>query len=215
MRFSVKRGQKRWQFMAVLVLIMGTACYSFWLMEMHLKPTLLAIAEAKANFIATQAINHVIHEKVSTSINPQDLVHIQLDGRGRVVFIQPNTMEFNKIAADTTIKVQERLHVLEEETIDIPMGQMLGSQLLASIGPKIRVAVIPVGTVQVKVIDTFEQAGINQTRHMVYLAATTEIKIVVPLVSKSIRVETQVPIAEYVVVGDVPGTFVQLPCQPR
>jgi sporulation protein YunB len=181
------------------------------MMETHLKPTLLAIAEAKATFIATQTINQVINDKVNLNIDPQTLMNVTLDSRGRVVLIQPNTMEFNKIAADTTIKVQNILKDIGEEKIDIPMGQILGSQLLASIGPNITVTVIPIGTVQVKVIDKFEQAGINQTRHMIYLIATTQIKIVVPLVSKSISVDTQMPIAEYVVVGDVPNTYVQFP----
>jgi len=181
------------------------------MMETHLKPTLLAIAEAKATLIATQSINSVINDSVNLSIDPKKLVNITLDNRGRVVLIQPNTMEFNKIAADTTIKVQNILRDIGEEKIKIPMGQILGSQLLASIGPNITITVIPVGTVQVKVIDKFEQAGINQTRHMVYLIATTQIRIVVPLVSKSVSVNTQVPIAEYVVVGEVPSTYMQFP----
>ena len=184
---------------------------SFWVMEIHLKPTLLAIAEARATLIATQAINTVINEKVSQSIDPQTLVNIKLDNRGRVVFIQPNTLEFNKLAADTTIKVQDALRDITEERIAIPVGQVFGSQLLASLGPKIIVTIIPVGTVQVKVVDKFEQAGINQTRHMVYLFATTSIRIVVPLVSSTVSVNTQVPIAEYVVVGEVPSTYVQIP----
>ena len=46
---------------------------------------------------------------------------------------------------------------------------------------------------------------------MVYLLTTTQVRIVIPLVSKSVDVTTQVPIAEYVVVGEVPGTYVQFP----
>ena len=181
------------------------------MMEIHLKPTLLAIAETKATLIATQSINNVINENVNLSIDPKKLMDITLDSRGRVVLIQSNTMEFNRIAADTTIKVQNILKDLGEEKINIPIGQILGSQLLASVGPNITITIIPVGTVQIKVFDKFEQAGINQTRHMVYLIATTQIRIVVPLVSKSVSVNTQVPIAEYVVVGEVPSTYVQFP----
>lgn len=185
--------------------------YSFWMMEANLKPTLLAIAEAKATLIATETINNVINDYVSRNIDPQTLVLVKVDSRGRVVLIQPNTMEFNKLAADTTIRVQEGLKQIIDERISIPVGQVFGSQLLASMGPKIIVTIIPIGTVQVKVVDKFEQAGINQTRHMVYLVTTTQIRIVVPLVSKSVMVNTQVPIAEYVVVGEVPGTYVQFP----
>jgi sporulation protein YunB len=210
MRFSVKK-RRRFSGVTALTMFVLIAVASFWVVEAHLKPTLLAIAEARATVIATQAINDVINDKMNQLIDPQRLVNVKLDNRGRVVFVQPNTMEFNRLAADTTIKVQEALRDIHDERIAIPMGQVFGSQLLASLGPKIIVTIIPVGTVQVKVVDKFEQAGINQTRHMVYLFATTSVRIVVPLVSSTIKVNTQVPIAEYIVVGEVPGTYVQFP----
>lgn len=211
MRFAVRRKKIISPWALIIFILCIASLIGFWIVESHLKPTLLAIAETKATLIATQSINDVINENISHSVDPQTLVTVKVDSRGRVVLIQPNTMEFNKLAADTTIKVQDSLRNITEEQITIPIGQVLGSQLLASMGPKITVTVIPVGTVQVKVIDKFEQAGINQTRHMVYLMATTQIRIVVPLVSKSVAVNTQVPVAEYVVVGEVPSTYVQFP----
>ncbi|CQR73992.1 Sporulation protein YunB [Sporomusa ovata DSM 2662] len=211
MRFSVRRRRVIPLFPLVAAVLIILMVFFFWRMETHLKPTLMAIAETRATRIATQAINNVINERVSLTVDPKTLVNVTLDEHGRVVLIQPNTMEFNRLAADTTMKVQDALEEITEEKIDIPIGQVLGSQMLASMGPKITVTIIPVGTVQVKVVDKFEQAGINQTRHMVYLAATTQIRIVVPLVSQSVSVNTQVPIAEYVVVGEVPNTYVQFP----
>jgi sporulation protein YunB len=211
MRFSVRR-RKGVSYLTIIMtaLIVLTGAV-LGLIEIHLKPTLLTIAETKATLIATQVINNVINDRASLNIDAQNLVQVRLDNKGRVALIQPNTMEFNRLAADTTIKVQNALQEITEEQISIPIGQVLGSQLLASMGPKIVVTVIPMGTVQVQVVDKFEQAGINQTRHMVYLVATTQIRIVVPLVSKSVSVNTQVPIAEYVVVGEVPSTYVQFP----
>jgi len=213
MRFSVDKRRRGGppKVLVFLLIFAGLAVYGFWLVEIHLKPTLLAIAEARATLIATQAINNVITEKVSRSIDPQSLVTVKLDNRGRVVFIQPNTLEFNKLAAETTIEVQNALKLVTEERVTIPFGQVFGSQIIASLGPKITVTIIPLGTVQVKVVDKFEQAGINQTRHMVYLYATTSIRIVVPLVSSTVNVQTQVPLSEYVVVGEVPSTYVQFP----
>lgn len=211
MRFSVRKRRRLPGLAIIMALVFSLALAMFWTVEIHLKPTLMAIAEAKAIQVATQTINSVINEKVSQHIDPQTLVNIKLDSRGRVVFIQPNTLEFNRLAADTTIKVQEALKLITEEKVYIPIGQVFGSQLLASMGPPIVVTIIPIGTVQVKVVDKFEQAGINQTRHMVYLFATTHVRIVVPLVSSTVSVNTQVPIAEYVVVGEVPSTYVQFP----
>lgn len=211
MRYGMR---KKWRISPIILMsvLLGILFIpGFWVIENHLKPTLLIIAETKATLLATESINNVISESVKLGIDPQKLVNVTLDSRGRVVLVQSNTMEFNKIAAETTIKVQNILKEIGEEKITIPMGQILGSQLLANIGPNIVVTIIPIGMVQVKVVDKFEQAGINQTRHMVYLIATTQIRIVVPLVSKSVNVNTQVPIAEYVVVGEVPSTYVQFP----
>lgn len=211
MRFQVRKKRKVPSITIIIIVTISIFFYMLWFVEMHLKPTLLTIAETRATLIATQSISHVINEKISKQIDPQNLVLTKVDNQGKVVLIQPNTMEFNKLAADTTVKVQEVLEKLSEEKINIPIGQVLGSQFLASMGPQLTVTIIPIGTVQVKVIDKFEQAGINQTKHMVYLVATTEVKIVVPLVSKSVSVDTQVPVAEYVVVGEVPSTYVQFP----
>ncbi len=211
MRFSVRKRRLRANIILISVMFLFIVGYMFWLVEHHLKPTLLAIAQARTTIIATQIINDVINEKVSQGIDPKKLLLVTLDNRGRVVLIQPNTMEFNKLAAETTIQVQKELKKLSSEKIYIPIGQALGSQLLASLGPKVVITIIPVGTVEVNVVDKFEQAGINQTRHLVYLAATTEIKVVVPMVSKKISVNTKVPITEYVVVGEVPNTYVQMP----
>lgn len=210
MRFSVRRN---YQFKKAGLLLFISLLFfcGFYVTDGHLKPTLLAIAETKATMIATQVINSVIHDQVTQDIDPDKLVLVKLDNHGKVALIQPNTMEFNRLAANTTIKVQEALQLITEEKIYIPFGQVFGNPFLASLGPKILVTVIPMGTVQVQVIDKFEQAGINQTRHMVYLMAKTDVRIVVPLVSKSVSVNTQVPIAEYVVVGDVPSTYVQFP----
>ncbi len=211
MRFSVRKRRRLPSMAVAIILVFILAVSIFWTIEAHLKPTLMAIAEAKAIQVATHTINTVVNEKVSQQIDPQTLVNIKLDSRGRVVFIQPNTLEFNRLAADTTIKVQAALKMITDEKVYIPVGQVLGSQLLASWGPPIVVTIIPIGTVQVKVVDKFEQAGINQTRHMIYLFATTNVRIVVPLVSSTVSVNTQVPIAEYVVVGEVPSTYVQFP----
>lgn len=211
MRFSIR---KRRRFPTVTVGIMTVVClffYGLWFMELHLKPSLMAIAEARATAIATEAIYQVVEEKVQHDIDPKTLLNVQLDHQGKVVFVQPNTMEFNRLSADVTLQVQEVLKKLSQEQIRIPLGQVMGNQFLASMGPDITVTVIPVGTIKMQVIDKFEQAGINQTKHMVYLLAKTEVQIVVPLVSKSVSVETQVPVSEYVVVGDVPDTFVQMP----
>ena len=128
--------------------------------------------------------------------------------------MQANTVKINKIASDTTLAVQKKLQELGNERFNIPFGQALGSKLLASYGPLIRVVIVPIGTVRISVADDFEEAGINQTKHRLLLDVKTKVKVVVPLASSEAVVETQVPITETVIVGEVPQTYVKFSSAP-
>lgn len=202
-RFSVK------MIMVIIILVL-IVVIPFGVVESNLKPTILAVAKANAEQIAVQAIQNAINEKVAKSVDYKDLIFIRTDNRGRVVLMQANTIKINSLAADTTLEIQKSLSKLEGRVIHIPVGQVLKSQLLAAYGPKIHVTLVPIGTVKVKVIDDFQQAGINQTRHRLFLNVTGKVKIIIPLVSDYIEVSSQVPIAETIIVGEVPQTFLNV-----
>lgn len=59
-------------------------------------------------------------------------------------------------------------------------------------------------------LDKFEAAGINQTRHSIYLTFDTELRIVIPAKSGETQVSAKVPVVESIIVGDVPSTFVNV-----
>lgn len=194
---------------ALLILVL-IIVVPFSVVESNLKPTILAIAKAEAEQIAMRAIQDAVNEKVAKSVEYKDLIFIRTDNRGRVVLMQANTIKINSLAAETTLDIQKSLARLEGRAIPIPIGQVLKSQLLAAYGPKINVTLVPIGTVKVKVVDDFQQAGINQTRHRLYLNVYGKVKIIIPLVSESVEVESQVPIAETIIVGEVPQTYLTL-----
>ncbi|PKM79995.1 MAG: sporulation protein YunB [Firmicutes bacterium HGW-Firmicutes-14] len=189
----------------VLVLVIP-----FLVIERNLRPTILAIAKAHAEAVAVNAIQNAVNEKIAESVEYKDLIFIRTDNRGRVVLMQANTVKINSLAADTTLDIQKTLTKLEGRVIPIPLGQTLNSQLLAAHGPKIKVTLIPIGTVKVKIADDFQMAGINQTRHRLYLNVYGKVKIVIPMASDDIVVSAQVPIAETVIVGEVPETYFSL-----
>lgn len=205
-----RRHRRRFSPLSVLLLFLLSFLLLFIYVERNLKPTILAIAEAKARQIATEAINQAIHKKVVTDVEYRDLIFVHKDNRGRIVLMQPNTVKINKLASDTTLEVQKTLEGLPVSGFKIPLGQVSGSQLLASYGPGIKVSIYPIGTVRVEVEDEFTEAGINQTRHRLYLRVLANVKIVVPLVSTYVKVTTQVPVAETIIVGEVPSTYMRV-----
>jgi sporulation protein YunB len=182
----------------------------FIVVEKNLRDTIFTVAGAKATQAATEAINQAIAEKVVGSVDYRELIHIVQDNNGRIVLMQANTLKLNKIASDTTLAVQQKLRELGNEKFNIPLGQALGSKLLASYGPLIKVVIVPIGTVQVKVSDDFDEAGINQTKHRLLLNVETKVRVVIPLTSTEATVKNQVPITETVLIGEIPQTYIKL-----
>lgn len=176
--------------------------------EHNLKPTIREIAEAKARWAATEAVNKAVREKIANSVDYHELISVQKDSSGRIVLMQPNIVRINQLASDTTLAINEALKELANQKFYIPVGQVLGSQLLANYGPRITVSIYPVGTVKTNVFDRFEEAGINQTRHRLYLDIVSQVKVVVPLITSNVRVSEQVPITDTVIVGQVPSFYV-------
>jgi len=209
MRLKLWWEKKKWLVISLLFFLI----FSFATIKIisftdkHLKPTLSRIAEAKIKAIATDLINQTIHKEIVEHIKYEKLVNVRTDVDGKIVMIQPNTREINRLATRMTTKIQAALKSMEKEEIKIPLAQVFNNQLLAGVGPWIKVQVYPMGTVDAAIVDRFQEAGINQTRHMVYLRAQAEIRIVVPLVTTKIEIPSEMLIAETIIVGEVPKFY--------
>lgn len=69
----------------------------------------------------------------------------------------------------------------------------------------------PQGSVTVDFTSEFIESGINQTVHRVILIIKTNVRIIVPLATETEKVITQIPIAETVIVGEVPDSYISVP----
>jgi sporulation protein YunB len=194
----------------VLALFLFAVIRLFTYFDRNLRPTILSIAIARADVIATEAINNAVTENIARNILYQDLILLEKNREGRIVLAQTNTMEVNRLMAATTMRVQETLTMLRGEKIYIPLGQAFGSYLLANVGPRIPITLIPIGRVNTKIVDEFEEAGINQVRHKIYVEVYAEVQVVIPFVSNETVVSTTVPIVDAIYPGEVPDTVINL-----
>lgn len=186
--------------MLVLILL-------FFLIDLRLKASILELAQAKAQIKVTELINAAVSDKIVRETEYKDIVYVHKDDEGRIVMIQANTIILNQIMAKTTSAVLAGFKD-GEDSVSVPMGQITGMTLLSNSGPRIKVRIIPTRQLNVSVQDQFEQAGINQTRHRIYLQINSRVKIAVPLMGKDFNVVTTIPMAETIIVGEVPDTYV-------
>lgn len=193
--------------MPILAVMVGL----FFLVDSLLQPTLFTIAKAKAFHLATDIMNQTVHDNLTKQqLSYQDIINIHKDEKGKIVMVQADTIRINKISNEITLKVQQALRDINEQKIGIPLGQLFGFHLLAALGPEFNVRMIPVGVIRVDIIDKFEGAGINQTRHLIWLDLSSEFQIAIPLYKEVFIVNTKVPLAESIIVGDVPPALVTM-----
>jgi len=178
--------------------------------EKNIRPKIKVMSEIKARLIATQAINDAVSKKIQMNVF-KDLVNIKTDNMGRVTMVQANTSEMNRIAVETSLYIQKELENISEEDLYISIGNILGSQIFADKGPKLRIKIQPAGTVKVNFATEFSEAGINQTRLKIYLKVDTGVQIIMPFAENEIDVSTNVAVSETIIVGDVPESYINLP----
>jgi len=173
-------------------------------------PTVIVTCDAEMKARATEIINKTIFNEYSTNFNYDEIIKVEKDGEGNIAMLKADTLKMNKIATNVSLKAQEELRKIGEIGIKLPVGYLTKNNILSYYGPKVTVRMEPIGYVQTSYISQFETAGINQTRHKIYVETRTKIKIIIPTTSSEIEVVNQVPIAETIIVGKVPQTSMQI-----
>jgi len=191
-----------------LLVSLGFLISSFYLVDFKIRPTLRYLSEAKAKQVATRAINEAINLNISPNIKYQNIINVTFDKEGKVAFMQPNTGAINRISAQATLAVQNRIKNLSRQVIKIPLGQIFGLKMLSGFGPDLPVRVYSIGIVESAINDSFDVAGINQIRHRIYIKVKAIVKMVVPLVHQEVQVSTSILLTEAIVMGQVPNIYV-------
>ena len=65
-----------------------------------------------------------------------------------------------------------------------------------------------VGNISTSYESKFESAGINQTRHKIYLNISAKVRLKLPMNNDDIDVSTQIPVSDTIVVGKIPNTTI-------
>ncbi|WP_187820765.1 sporulation protein YunB [Pasteuria penetrans] len=192
----------------VLLLVLPSCAYGIWKMEGNLRPMLLLIAQSKVKKIAQQAMLEGVREIQAHLGNELNgVMQIEKEQKGRISFVQVNAKLQASIYEHMVERVQQKLGRLREQIIEIKIGQILQSQLLSDIGPSISVQMWPKGASKVSIIPHMESQGINMVMVTLQVRVYTEMGVIVPFTEEHFPVSFSYPLAQALVVGDVPETY--------
>ena len=205
MQCGKKRGLLRTLILGLLLLTAGLI-----LLEQNLSQTLLDMAYAQAYSVAVETVNRAVRDCVGEGLDYGSLVETTMDPEGRVTLLRTRAGAMNRLASETALKAEQELNGLENQNVYIPLGSALGIKFLAGAGPHIRTRIIPIGAVSTGFESTFESAGINQTRHKIFLTLRATVSLILPNGSQRVEVNNTFPLAESIIVGQVPDSFVDV-----
>ncbi len=179
------------------------------IIETTLQPILHNVCETDISGMLTAVINNAVNAETD-ALSYNDLITIETNRQGQIILMQPNLQIINDLSSNITLRIQDSLENINSRLIQIPISQIFGVEILAKFGPVFTAKILPYGSVKSNIIDSFEAVGINQTRHKIYLKVNTKVRVIVPLLSTDIKVATEIPLTEAVIVGQVPEVYVGL-----
>lgn len=172
----------------------------------HMFPYLIDISQNKARSDVTVIINQAISKELD-NIDYEDIVKLTRDESGNITSVQVNTARLNSLGVNIAGYVQGELMENKVHTASIPFGVLLGSPIFSGLGPDIKVKYNLAGNVETSFESEFTSCGINQTRHRILLRTKIKIGLAVPLVNDKTDLIISTPIAETIIVGDVPQAY--------
>ena len=176
----------------------------------YLKQVSGEIALSDAIDIITLSVNDTIHEMMGEgAFDYNYFVNLEKDSEGNITAITSNMARINKLSSEL---LQDVVDASGGGTLDIeiPLGNLLGSNILMGRGPDIPVKIIMLTSSYADFRNELVSAGINQTKHQILLEVVVDIDILLPWETLSTEVVSEVLVAETVIVGQVPDTYLTL-----
>ncbi len=193
--------------LVALGLVILVLCLSAYVADRSLRPVLIAIARNRVEGMGVTMLTEVVLDEAAETFHYSDLIHVETTADGYVSYMMPNTMRISRMVAQVGHQVQERINGMDDEVVGIPLGQLSGIAIMADMGPKLPIQVLPVGSAQVSVEEDFVGVGINHATHTIFLSVGCSLMIAVPLIEEEINVSVRLPIAEALIVGPVPEMY--------
>ncbi len=208
LRAHGRRGFAPWQrALAVLLVLVVAAAVCFF----RCRTAVYQFAKSSAAWRAERAANETVarvmaqhgdlcRSLITTSYNNDNvLASVILDSAG-----------INTIKTAAATAMMDALADMHTLTVRVPLATILRLDWMSGLGPRIAVPLSMTGSVFTTVTSSLEEVGMNQSTYRVNIHVKIGLWIVTPAGYADMTVETDFPMAEAVLLGEVPENFTQV-----
>lgn len=168
------------------------------------------LAETQVKNATSDLTNDAIAKQIAAgNIQYDRIVYFEKDLNGRITALKTNMTEINRLKTDILNIINDEILALDTSDIGVPLGSLFLPEFLSGKGPSIPVHILSIRNSDASFESSFSQAGINQTLHKLVMEVSVDVAVLVLGQTSSFSLTSEVVVAETVIIGDVPDTFLQ------
>ena len=194
-----------------LTVALAVAASVITLLEAKLRPVVAEIAAAQAQNSMTAVVENAVTAGLAArQVSYSDFVAIQRDEGGAITALTTDMARMNLLRTELITAILEALEEVDVSDIQVPLGSLFNLEPLWAKGPALRARAMTVGTVRAEFDSQLTSAGVNQTLHRIWMEVAVPMTLLLPGGEVEVPLDVRLCVAETVIVGQVPDTYLQL-----
>lgn len=199
---------KKFKVYTVLIIAFIIIFWTFSSIEHRVNPIITNLALSTLNGKVLDESNNSVSKVISKhDVSYDSLVDKITDDNNDVKSLSLDYKELNMLKSELAVEVQERIHNIKSVEVSIPLLTLFSDKFYSGMGVPINIKVVSDENVKIEFCDEFVSAGINQTKHLVKVKIIVNIAVRAPVVGIGDEVITEIPIAESIIIGNIPNTY--------
>lgn len=196
--------------MTTLALLGILAVILFLFLRNRYRDVIEELAHTQVMNTTSDLTNDAIAKQIADGVIQYDrIVYFEKDLDGRITALKTNMSEVNRLKTDILNIINDEILALDTSDLGIPLGSLFLPEFLSGKGPAIPVHILSIRNSDATFASHFSQAGINQTLHKLTMEVSVDVAVLVLGRTESFTVTSEVVVAETVIVGAVPETYLQ------
>ncbi len=202
------RRKRRWRLLVFVLLAL--VIWAFAALRSRLWPVVRSLAQTQVINTASDLINDAILEQISQGqIQYDRIVYFEKDLNGRITALKTNMAEVNRLKTETLNIINDQILAEDTQALGVSLGSLILPEFFSGKGPLIPVRILAIRNSDANFASEFTEAGINQTLQQLRMDVILDVTILVLGQTETFTVSSQMVVAETIIVGDVPATYLQ------
>ena len=203
--------RRKFNFLLIRLLLLAfIILVTLALLRSRVYPVLRSLAETQVKNTASDLINDAIAEQIAMgNIQYDRIVYFEKDLNGRITALKTNIGEINRLKTDVLNIINDEILSTDESSLGVALGSLFLPEFLSGKGPKLPVRILVIRNSEADFYSAFSEAGINQTLHKLNMEVFLDVTVLVLGTTTEFTISSHMVVAETVIVGDVPETYLK------